>query len=201
MRYFEGQTAQRPIPCIEYKRMGKNNKFSLLPLQEITNANGGSEWAVLRSENELVFKNSTLRQYDCFKVVFHKKDLMNLCVGQRKTSSYMVWHGVVFALDLVRKRCVNRSAESDETTESDSVGVFLYCQGLECCDHIWIKYALKTVNHEHALQCSDYKMMQLNFQKGNGSRDFFGCSWNTFLNTYFDTNDLLRFQLQFIDAK
>lgn len=192
LRYFDAQTTKRPIPASNKKK--QKNKMSLLPLQEITNSN--AEWQTIRNENLSLIQ---FREYDAFRVVFYKKDLCDLSVGHRKTSSYMVWHGVVFALDLVRKKGANSSSSNE--SDADSVGVFLYCQGLECCDHIWIKYALKTVNYDHALQCSDYKMMQLNFQKGNGSRDFFGCSWNTFLQTYFDSNNVITFNLQFIDAK
>lgn len=83
------------------------------------------------------------------------------------------------------------------------MGVFLYSKGLDSSDHehIWVKYSLRTMDHESALQCSNYKMMHLNFQKGNGSRDFFGCSWQSFLDDHFDGDGKIMFKLTFIDAK
>merc|ERR1711920_557299 len=113
------------IPCKHKGRLGKKHKLSLLPLQEITNAN--SEWTAIRNENQ--YRLSEHRGYDAFKVVFWKKDLKNLSIGHRKTSSYMVWHGVVFALDLVRKKSANHRQENggnESEDQVDSVGVFLY---------------------------------------------------------------------------
>jgi len=137
------------------------------------------------------------QEYDQFMISFKKSDLMNLQENGRRTAEQlMVWRGIKFALDIVRKR--------NDVRLSDSVGVFLYSQGLDGCsdkEHIWVRYSLQTNEHDTALQCTSYKKMHLNFKKGNGSKDFFDCSWATFLRESFDPDDMLRFKLTFIDAK
>eukprot|EP01083_Nonionella_stella_P040612 110177_1 len=182
--------------CVQYYEAIKQNNDALVKILHVVLKRArvsGSSSGIRRRVMPSTAAAAADLEYDTFVIVFDRRDLVEVALGQRLTSEYMIWRGIVFALDIVRKE------KSNENT--DSVGLFLYCQGIEFVDRLWIKYSLKTCDHQHALHCSDYKVMMLNFQKGNGSRDFFGCDWMTFLNTRCDKNDQIQFELTFIDAQ
>ncbi len=142
----------------------------------------------------------TKEEYAKFTINFWKKDCILLEPKQRKTSERVVWRGVGFALDLVRKVHTDerKSAENGVNIGDETAAIFLYCTSLVPSESLFIRYTLyKVDNPRHSLGCTEFKRMKMDFKKGNGSANFFGCKWDTFLRECFDKDGKVSLCLSF----
>ena len=151
--FFENESQPRSIP--HFLSIGNNNYDKYSNYLENNNVIYWNDFVNRKLTNEMI--NSIIDNYNTFHIRFNYNDIVGLNSDERITSSYMVWKGITFALDLVRK-------QNDDS--NDTVGIFLYSHGIINLDnHIFVKYSLKTLNNQNQLQCSEFKKMQLNFTR------------------------------------